>query len=266
MPSLMRTISAGIVAAVIALSAAACSSATPARSVGSAKPRMSARPRTSATPATPAPLAGLTPDQIVKKALNHLDAASSVRITGGGLPTQGGSVAIDITDVAPASCQGMIAVTSTGASGSPVAAIAKVDGTAYVKFNPSFLAALHMPAWESAELNGKYIESKSSSEIAGLSHLCVLSTLVKDFIQGDDTGFVEAGTVTVEGQPALALTQPDSTDGDTVYVSESAIPEILSLQESVGDGAFLDFTNFNAPVTITAPPDADIFHGITSLA
>ena len=65
--------------------------------------------------------------------------------------------------------------------------------------------------------------------------------------------------MSVEGQPALALTQPNSTDGSTVYVSDSAIPEILSLQESVGQGAFLDFTNFNAPVTITAPPAADIF-------
>ena len=63
----MRTISAGILAVAIALSAAACSSAAPARSVGSAKPR---------TSATPAPLAGLTPDQIVQKALKNLAAAS----------------------------------------------------------------------------------------------------------------------------------------------------------------------------------------------
>jgi hypothetical protein len=259
----MRTISAGIVAAAIVLSAAACTSAAPARSVGSAQPRTSGKPRTSATPA---PLAGLTPDQIVQKALKNLAATSSVRITGGGLPSQGGSVAIDITDVAPAGCQGTFALSSTGASGSPVAAITKVDGTAYVKFNQSFLASLHVPAWESAELNGKYIESRSSSAIADLSRLCVLSTLVKEFIQGGDTGFVEAGTVTVEGQPALALTQPNSTDGDTVYVSESARPEIVSLQESVGQGTFLDFTNFNASVTITAPPPADIFYGATSLA
>ena len=263
MPSLTRTIPAGILAAAIALSAAACSSAAPARSVGSAKPRASDQPRTSATPA---PSAGLTPDQIVQKALKNLAATSSVRITGGGLPSQGGSVAIDITDVAPASCQGTIAEASTGASGPPAAGITKVDGTAYVKFNQSFLASLHVPAWESAELNNKYIESRSSSVIADLSRLCVLSTLVKEFIQDGDTGFVEAGAVTVEGQPALALTQPNSTDGTTVYVSDSAVPEILSLQESVGQGTFLDFTNFNAPARITAPPAADIFFGATSLA
>ena len=46
--------------------------------------------------------------------------------------------------------------------------------------------------------------------------------------------------------------------GGTVYVSDSAIPEILSLQESGGQQAFLDFTNFNARVAITAPPAAGI--------
>ena len=43
------------------------------------------------------------------------------------------------------------------------------------------------------------------------------------------------------------------------------VPVILSLQETGGQLAFLDSTNFNAPVTITAPPAADIFYGTPSL-
>ena len=258
MPSLMRIVPAGLLTAAIILSMAACSSAGSFRSADS---RPSGEPRASAAPA---PLAGMTADQIVKKALKDLAADSSVRITG-EVPSQGGNVAIDITDVAPASCQGTIALASAGASGSAVAAITKVDGTAYVKLNQSYLKSLHVPAWESAEVNGKYIKSTSSSAIADLSHLCVLSTLVNAFTQGGDTGFVEAGTVTEEGQPALALTQPNATDGGTVYVSDAATPVILSLQDTGGQLAFLDFTNFNAPVTVTAPPAADIFYGATSL-
>ena len=258
MPSLLRILPAGILTAAIILSTAACSSAGSFRSVDSSPSGESG------TSAAPAPLAGLTAGQIVQKALKDLAAASSVRITG-QLPSQEGDVAIDITDVAPASCQGTIALTSTGAAGAPAAAITKVDGTAYVKLNQSYLKSLHVPAWEYAELNGKYVKSTSSSAIADLSHLCVLSTLVNAFTQGGDTGFAKAGTVTVEGQPALALTQPNATDGATVYVSDAAIPVILSLQETGGQLAFLDFTNFNAPVTITAPPAADIFYGTPSL-
>ena len=258
MPSLMRIVPAGILAAAIILSTAACSSAGSSRSADSG-PTGESR-----TAAARAPLAGLTADQIVQKALKDLSAASSVRITG-QVPSQAGNVAIDITDVAPASCQGTIALASTGASGPPTAAIIKVDGTAYVKLNQSYLDSLHAPAWESAELNGKYIKSTSSSAIADISHLCVLSTLVNAFTHGGDTGFAAAGTVTDEGQPALALTQPNATDGGTVYVTDTAVPEILGFQETGGPEAFLDFTNFNAPVTITAPPAADIFYGPESL-
>ena len=255
----MRVVLAGILAAVIILSTAACSSPASVRS-GDSRPSAE-----SAKSATPAPLAGLTADQIVQKALKDLSGASSVRISG-EVPSQGVNVAIDITDVTPASCRGTIALASTGAAGSPMAAIIKVDGTAYVKLNQSYLESLHVPAGVIAEVNGKYIASTSSSAVADLSHLCVLSTLVNAFTQGGDTGFVEAGTVTVEGQPALALTQPNATDGGTVYVSDSAIPEILSLQESTGPVALLDFSNFNAPVAITAPSAADIFYGTKSLA
>ena len=137
----MRGVPAGILTAVIILSTAACSSSGSARAVD-ARPSGSG---TSATPATPAPLAGLTADQIVQKALKDLSAASSVRITG-RLPSPDGTITIDITDVAPASCQGTIALPSTGASGAPMAAIVKVDGTAYVKLNQSYLKSLHVPA------------------------------------------------------------------------------------------------------------------------
>lgn len=50
---------------------------------------------TSGRSATPAPLAGLTADQIVQKALKNLAAASSVRITG-EVPSKEGNVAIYI--------------------------------------------------------------------------------------------------------------------------------------------------------------------------
>jgi hypothetical protein len=255
----MRIVPAGILTAAIILSTAACSSAGSSRTLDSGP---SGESRTSAAPG---PLAGLTADQIVQKALKDLEAASSVQMTGQA-PSQQGNVAINITDVAPASCQGTIALASTAASGSAMAAITKVDGTAYVKLNQSYLKRLHVPAWESAAVNGKYIEATSSSAISDISHLCVLSTLVNAFTQGGDTGFAEAGTVTVEGQPALALTQQNSTDGVDVYVSDSAIPEILSFGDTGGQEAVLDFTNFNAPVTITAPPAADIFYGTKSLA
>jgi hypothetical protein len=254
MSSRMRTVvPAGILVAAITLSAAACGAPQSSAS-GSGKP-VAAKPS-----ATPAPLAGLTADQIVQKALKDLAAASSVRITG-TVPSKDGNVVIDITDVAPTSCQGTIALPSTGTAEAPMAALVKVAGTAYVKLNEGYLEFLHVPSSEFGALIGKYIESTSSSATADISHVCVLSSLVDAFTQDSaDTGFVKSGTVTVDGQPALAFTQPNATPTGTVDVSDSAVPEILRLQETGGQGAFLDFTNFNARVAITPPPAADIFH------
>jgi hypothetical protein len=71
-PSAMRIVPAGILGAVIVVSAAACGSASSSGSLTSAGSR---------TPGA-SPLAGLTADQIVQKAVRNLAATSSVRIVG----------------------------------------------------------------------------------------------------------------------------------------------------------------------------------------
>jgi hypothetical protein len=257
-PSLMRTVPAGILAAAIALSAAACGSSGSVRSGDSGK---------SATSRTPAPLAGLTADQIAQKALKDLAAASSVRISGNA-PSKDGNVAIDVSDVAPASCKGTIGLplsaVSAGASGTGMVAIVKVGGAAYIKLSNSSLEGLHAPASVFAELSGKYIKSTSSSALTDIAKLCDLPTVVSAFTQSD-TGFVKSGAATVDGQPALVLTQPGFTPQGTIYISDSATPEILRIEESANQSVLIDFSNFNAPVAIAAPPAADIFSGPKSL-
>jgi hypothetical protein len=191
-------------------------------------------------------------------------AASSVRIDG-TLPSDDGNIAIDITHVAPASCTGTMALASAGASGSRTAAIIQVDGTAYMKLSQGFLEGLGVPASAFAALNGKYIKATSSSAVSDFSHFCVLRTLVSGFAHSGDTGLVKAGATTVDGRPALAINQPNVTDPGTMYVSDSATPEILGLKVTGSDAVLLNFSNFNAPVAITAPPAADIVSGTKSL-
>jgi hypothetical protein len=257
-PSLVRTVPAGILAAAIILSTAACSSPGSVRSGDSAKPAKSG---------TPAPLAGLTADQVLQKALKDLAAASSVRFSG-TVPSPDGNIAIDIIDVAPANCKGTVVLTRSAASAStaapPMFALIKVDGTAYAKYNQSFLENLHPPAWVFAALKGKYVKSTSSSALADLGKLCDLRDLASEFTQSD-TGFITTGTATIDGQPALTLTQPNVTTPGTIDISDSATPEILRVEESANQGIFLNFSNFNAPVAIAAPPAADIYYGPKSL-
>jgi len=190
---------------VIALSAAACAST-------SVRPDDSSKSGTSAKVAPPAPLAGLTPDQIVQKALDNLLAATSVRISG-NVPSQGENVSFDLTDGIEQSCSGTFAVTPSASSGNaarPVAAaIIEAGGTMYVKYATSYLESLHPTASEFAQFNGKYI-SVAPSKLEGLAEVCDLPGLVSTLDQ-QEGGFVAAGTATIDGQPALAFKQPGGT-------------------------------------------------------
>jgi len=245
--SLLRTVPAGFLAAAVILSAAACGSAGSGASGASQTPAAS-------------PLAGLTADQIAQQALKDLRAASSVQISG-RVPSQQGNVAFDITDVAPATCKGTIVLTPTAASAgtseSVTIGIIQVHGIAYLKPSRSYLEYLHAPAWMYPEVNGKYIKSTSDAALADMSKVCDLQSMVGLFTQGG-TGFVKASSATFGGRAALILNQPYARPANTMYVSDSATPQFLDIQQTAEPGVFIDFDNFNAPVAIAAPPAANI--------
>jgi hypothetical protein len=255
----MRTVQAGILAAAIALSAVACASTASVRPDDSGK---SGAPTRVAAPAPPAPLAGLTPDQIVVKAVDNLLAATSVRISG-NVVSQGENVAFDFTDGIEQSCSGTFAVTPGASSGNAArpaaAAIIEAGGTAYVKYATSYLESLHLTASQFAQWNGKYI-SVAPSKLAGLAEVCDLPDVVSELNQ-QDGGFVKAGTATIDGQPALAFKQLDATPADIVYILNYAIPEILRIKELGGQGYYFDFSNLDAPFSVEAPPTSEVVDG-----
>ena len=77
-------------------------------------------------------------------------------------------------------------------------------------------------------------------------------------LKKDDTGFTKDGTATVDGQPALGLKGQLTGQTGIVYVSESATPEILRFQALPASQGSFSFTDYDAKVTITAPPAADV--------
>jgi hypothetical protein len=246
--SLICRVAAGILAAVIVLSAAACGSGG---SSGSVKSGGSGTSGASA-------LAGMSADQIVQESVSDLEAASSVRITG-ALDNSGQSRALDLTVVAAGGCQGTISYTaSASATGSAAisgtADLIDVDGTEYMKYDGSLAKNLGLPSSTLGDLNGKYIKMTSTSDVA---QLCSPSGLWSVFAN-DSAGYVKTGTATIGGQPALAFKQQKQPG--VVYISDSAIPEIVRIAGSASQGTF-DFSDYNAPATITAPPVGDVIDG-----
>ena len=74
----------------------------------------------------------------------------------------------------------------------------------------------------------------------------------------NETGFTKGPVTTVNGQPALELSQPKRSTH--VYVSKSANPEIVQIQGPKGQG-YVNFTGYDAPATITTPPASDTLDG-----
>jgi hypothetical protein len=209
-----------------------------------------------------APLAGLSPDQIVQKSVANLKAASSVRITG-KVVSSGQTVALDLTDVAAHGCQGTIGVaaaaTSTSKAVAGTATIVEVGSTVYMKLDKAFFTSAGLPAADFSTVSGKYIKLSSTSDLASFAQLCDPSTLAGAFAK-EDTGFVAAGTATVNGQSALGFKQPKNASDGTVYVSDAATPEIVRIAGTASEGS-IDFSDYNAPATITAPPASAIIDG-----
>jgi hypothetical protein len=244
-PSLLRTVTASLLAGVIALPVAACSSG------GSSGPGTSSAGSLSGTP-----------DQIVQQAVSDLKAATSLRINGSVI-SQGTNITIDFTDVAAHGCQGTLALaasaSSSGAAVSGLADLVEVNSTVYMKLDKSFFKNLGLPTAAFSEVTGKYIKVTSTSELANFAQLCDPSTLAGSFDK-ELTGFVKDGTSTVDGQAAESFKQPAHAGSGIVSVSESATPEIVRLQGTGGEGQ-VDFTDYDAPATITAPPASDVIDG-----
>jgi hypothetical protein len=243
-PSLSRLAASGLLAAAIAASATACASG------GSGTTGSSA-------------LAGMSADQIVQKSVADLKAASSVRITG-KLDDAGQGVTLDLTDVAAQGCQGTIGLaagaSATGSAAmSGTAGLIVADSTVYMKLDQSFFTSAGLPASEFSDVVGKYIKLTSKSDLANFARLCDPSTLSGAFAK-QDAGFVQVGSATINGQPALAFKQPKNTANGTVYVSDKATPEIVRITGPSNEGS-VDFSDYNVPATITAPSASEIIDG-----
>jgi hypothetical protein len=245
-PSLNRLAAAGLLAAAIAASATACASGG-SRTAGSSA------------------LVGKSPDQIVQKSVADLKAASSVRITG-KLVDSGQGVTLNLVDVAAQGCQGTIGLAARTAVTGSAAASGTADlvvsgGTVYMKLNQSFFknADLGLPASEFSDVVGKYIKLTSTSDLASFAQLCDPSTLAGAFAK-EDTGFVTAGSAMINGQPALGFKQPKNTANGTVYVSDTATPEIVRITGPSNEGS-VDFSGYDVPATITAPPAGEVIDG-----
>lgn len=174
------------------------------------------------------PLSSLTAAQIASKATTDFKAASSVHAAG----TASGEK-IDLT-IAPGKCAGTIA-TSAG---------------------PLKVIQIGHALWIGAGGSGQYLKtSTGNSQYEGMVGFCTYAAIAQDFSVAG-AALVKGPVTELNRHRAIKLTVQGTTD--STYVSDTATPEYLRADLS---GLKLDFSRYNAPVSITAPPPSDVLAG-----
>lgn len=227
--------------AVIFAGITACGTATSSRpaTASSAKPPVS-------------PLAGLTAKQIVSKAIKDLKAVSSVHMTGWA-KTSGQIVTVDLT-LGSKGCTGTLRLSGTGSL-----VLVKMGKTVWIK--PDQQLWKYWTGTNGAAvvmlLEGKYLRlSAKDSQLNWVGSLCDPRQFASG-VSDQTSGWAKGKTATISGQPALQL---DGTgDVHTAYVTISVTPEFVRVDG--GPSRHLDFTGYNAPMALAAPPADETIDG-----
>lgn len=212
-------------ASALPLLVAACSSSSSAAAAAPTATAVSSA--SSASGPAGDPLASLTAEQIASKATSEFKAASSVHATGTVANEK-----VDLT-VAPGKCAGTI-TTSAG----PLKVI-QIGGTAWIGVG-----------------SGHYLKTTgNNSQYQGMLGFCSYAGIAQDFSVAG-AALAKGPVSEIDGQQAIQLTV-QGTSGSS-YVSDTATPEYL--RADLPDMK-MDFSGYNAPVAITAPPSSDVISG-----
>jgi hypothetical protein len=198
-------------------------------------------------PATPSasPLAGLTADQIARKAIADLAAASSVHVAG-SVGQDGQTGFADLT-LSTKGCKETFRIPGPGSM-----VMIAIGNTTWVKLEGQMWKLLGgmFPAKVRRYVAGKYLQEPDIP--GGMTDLCGLSQAASSF-GSELKGLVTVKITTISGQPALQLA--DRRHSTSAYVTISARPELLRLD--VSGHEHVDFTGYDQPVTLTPPPADD---------
>ncbi|WP_432014873.1 hypothetical protein [Streptomyces cucumeris] len=206
-------------------------------------------PSRAATTARKGGLADLTGPQILDKAVKATKAATSLTVDLDGV-VDGGALKYRMTSDTKGECKGTMDLGDEGA-----VELIKTGDTAYMKYDATF--------WESQGEDGK-----AAAKLIGdrWTKTDASGPDAKDLVDACDAGKMTAGFVTgpsdarkgrsttVDGVPAVTLTERGGGETTTMYVAARGKPYILKVVIKGGDqpGTLL-LSDFDEPVGAKAP-------------
>jgi hypothetical protein len=237
-PAGRRVIAAAFFGGAIIAGATACSTSP-------SGPSASSTPANPSATASADPLAELTANQIALKAIADFKASSSVHVAG-SVTDSGQAIAMNMT-LGTKGCTGTLGIRGEGSL-----FVLEIGKTLWVKPDDQFWKSAVGKKVPSAVLplfEGRYIQtSANDSNWSWLGTLCSPRQFAGQVSPTHHN--VKGKTITISGQPVLQIKDPGGPG--SAYVTISARPEILRIDG--GSAGHMDFTGYNAPVTLTPPP------------
>jgi hypothetical protein len=216
----------------------------------------------SGTPAAAGSVAPTTPPpaQVMNQVKTAITGASAVHIKG-KVTDSGSTVSLDIQLNKDGSASGTL---GEGGMNIPIIATKQAD---YLQFTADLMKSSGVTATSAAGklMLNKWVPSTSplmsgsdmvSSIKPLLDYTSFISTLGSQ-IAGDNAKIGKTSTVNGTAVQLYTL-----SDGTTAAIATSTPHYLMELVPAASQGGGqLDFTNWNQPVTITAPPAAQIYSG-----
>jgi hypothetical protein len=246
-----RAAAAALAGAAILGTATACSSSgSPAASATSAAAGSPASASSQASAQGGGALAGLSADEIARRATADLKVVKSVHVAG-SVQSSGQNLTMNLT-LGTQGCTGTMGIKGEGSF-----ILLKIGKSLWIKPDDAFWK--HAAGSDAVDLfSGNYIKtSAKGSSLSSIGDLCDPAKFAKSF-GGNMTGMAKGATATIAGQPALQI--KDTADPASAYVTVDARPQFLRL-DGGGSNGRLDFTRYNAPLHLTPPPAGQVLDG-----
>ncbi|NJP49944.1 hypothetical protein HCJ93_07635 [Streptomyces sp. SBST2-5] len=200
------------------------------------------------------PFAGLSGGEIADRAVAATTGASSLRMRG-DVPDEGsGAMAFDMALDRKGRCAGTLTMKGGGE-----AELMKTGDTLYIKYDGAFLRA-QSEGEPKADVDaavdmlaGKWTRmSATGADAEEIAAFCDLDEVLGDVEEGGSTAD-RGRTTTVDGTPALTLTERDGKDRYTIYVATEGKPYLLRIDSTADGDTPIHFSDYEKPVPVRKP-------------
>ena len=181
---------------------------------------------------------------------SSLGTAKTMRITG-TLVVDKKSTTVDLSGTCDGS-NGRATATMDNES----VEVTAVSGTYYVKANAAYWRAVGMPQATIVAIGTRYVATKDAS--LGTSSVgAVVGSLKTSQAVTDGMGVIAEKT-TLTGRPVYLFSVSTNEGRMTIWVTDTAYTLLRVRLESPGGTEELTFSEWNNPVSYTAPPEAQV--------